>query len=207
MGFKRKPPFSTRQGQRRQIARANLLTAPRTKHFNTHFTSIPPTSKLPARLQRSLCYLTNHGDLLGATIHACVSGKMPSLDGIDVCIIVDGEPLPEYSDPHTNLDGERLLTKYVEVKAGQKFGLRIKLLQGFELKRSKDIYCGVQIDHHKQRGQYVLEDTSHMEQKDGRLQQDYTIMECWNRQNMWVESQSQWMVVEWVFGALETSEK
>lgn len=130
---------------------------------------------------------------------------MPSQDSIDVRIIVDGKPLKEYEDQNVNLDDERLRTRYVEVKVGQKFGVRVKLLQGFELKYTKEIFCSLQIDNHDDERQCFGQDTSHMKNRRGQLQQDYTLRECWTGHTTWDESHGEWMEMDWEFGALGTS--
>lgn len=130
---------------------------------------------------------------------------MPSQNSIDVRIIVDGKPLIEYLEPNADDEDYRLCTRYVEVVAGQKFGIRIKLLQGYDLRFTKYIEAKLQLDNHEDATQYCTVETWDMEHHRGRLLQEAMIDENWNGRTMWDEGQGQWMEVEYEFGALGTS--
>lgn len=47
-------------------------------------------------------------------------------------IIVDGSPLREYPTPEYGDEPDRTLTRYVEVRPDQKFGIQITLQPGFD---------------------------------------------------------------------------
>lgn len=66
---------------------------------------------------------------------------MPSHDFIDVRIIVDGSPLPEYPDPEAGDDDEgRTHTRYVEAKTDQTFGVQVKLQRGFDFRSAIAVF-------------------------------------------------------------------
>lgn len=71
---------------------------------------------------------------------------MPQKDFIDVRILVDGQPLREYPDPDHNTDAEYKFSRYIEVKAGQKFAVQVTWLQGFRLKFAPFLYYELYFD-------------------------------------------------------------
>ena len=134
---------------------------------------------------------------------------MPSQDSIDVRILVDGQPLQEYRDPETDLDDENLRTRYIEIKTGQKFTVRVKLLQGFELKYAKHVNSTVQIDDHAADRQCCWAEAVQMDPNPsggGRLYDDFIMTDDWDGQVMWDEDRGEWTAVKWTFGALGYSE-
>ena len=134
---------------------------------------------------------------------------MPSQDSIDVRILVDGQPLQEYRDPETDLDDENLRTRYIEIKTGQKFAVRVKLLQGFELKYAKHVKSTVQIDDHAAELQGCSAEAVDMDTNPsggGHLCDDFIIVDNWGGQVIWNEDQGEWTAVKWTFGALGYSE-
>lgn len=64
---------------------------------------------------------------------------MPSQDFIDVRIIVDGSPLIEYTAPGDSDERDRTLTRYVEVRPDQKFGVQITLQPGFDYQKADHV--------------------------------------------------------------------
>lgn len=67
--------------------------------------------------------------------------RMPSHDFIDVRIIVDSSPLPEYPDPEAGDDDEgRTHTRYVEAKTDQTFGVQVKLQRGFDFRSAIAVF-------------------------------------------------------------------
>lgn len=130
---------------------------------------------------------------------------MPSQASLDVRVVVDGRPLREYRDPETDLDGENLRTRYVEVKAGQKFGLRVKLLQGFDLRSAKFVKSVVQIDNHRNHQQRVVANRRNLHlgpAGGGTILTDYVVHDNWDGQTDWDEDYGEWTKVKWAFGAL-----
>ncbi|OAL35984.1 hypothetical protein AYO20_04645 [Fonsecaea nubica] len=74
---------------------------------------------------------------------------MPCEDFIDVSVHVDGAPLAEYADPEA-ADSKNATkfatTRYVEVKAGQKFAVHVKLLPGFKFHSATHLRAALYID-------------------------------------------------------------
>ncbi|KAH0846626.1 hypothetical protein FOPE_11948 [Fonsecaea pedrosoi] len=74
---------------------------------------------------------------------------MPCEDFIDVSVHVDGAPLAEYADPEA-ADSKNATkfatTRYVEVKAGQKFAVHVKLLAGFKFHSATHLRAALYID-------------------------------------------------------------
>ena len=58
---------------------------------------------------------------------------MPLQDYVDVRILVNGQPLPEYPDPEESENNDGAKVYYVEAIAGEAFIVRVRLLPGFRL--------------------------------------------------------------------------
>ncbi len=71
---------------------------------------------------------------------------MPSKNFIDVRLLVDGQPLVEYHPPDGEAEPDQKLTRYVEVKAGQKFLIRVAFLPGFQFRFAPFVYYKFQVD-------------------------------------------------------------
>ncbi|KIW27046.1 uncharacterized protein PV07_06826 [Cladophialophora immunda] len=71
---------------------------------------------------------------------------MPFFHFIDVGIHVDGAPLAEYPDPDGGREFGRRITRYIEVKAGQKFEVIVKLLPGFNFQSASHVRAILRID-------------------------------------------------------------
>lgn len=71
---------------------------------------------------------------------------MPSQALIDARLLIDGKPLQEYRDFNGLIDSPGKLTRYVEVKAGQKFSIKVTLLKGFNFCFAPGVYIGYEID-------------------------------------------------------------
>ncbi|EXJ62729.1 hypothetical protein A1O7_03167 [Cladophialophora yegresii CBS 114405] len=71
---------------------------------------------------------------------------MPALGHINVEVCVDGNPLREYSDPEREVEDDHHVTRYVEVKAGQKFSVEVVLLPGFKFFTASDVHIEFRID-------------------------------------------------------------
>lgn len=72
---------------------------------------------------------------------------MPSHDFIEVRIIVDGSPLIEYPAPGDGDEPDRTLTRYVEVRPDQNFGVQITLQPGFDFQRAGYVCYEYQMDN------------------------------------------------------------
>lgn len=135
---------------------------------------------------------------------------MPSQSLVDVRIIVDGRPLKEYCDPDSDLDDENLRTRYVEVKAGQEFAVRVKLLQGFELRSAKYVESVFQIDNHRDVRPCYFDAAADMQldhqNGGGTLLTDRAVTHGWDSQTDWNEDYGEWTELKWTFGALGYSE-
>jgi hypothetical protein len=86
-------------------------------------------------------------DLKFINPHRLTVLNMPSKDFIDVRVLVDGQPLVEYRDPDGEAEHEQKLTRYVEVKAGQKFKVRVTFLPGFEFRFAPFVFYKLKIDN------------------------------------------------------------
>ncbi|KAK5326754.1 hypothetical protein LTR93_003617 [Exophiala xenobiotica] len=71
---------------------------------------------------------------------------MPSKDFIDVRVLVDGQPLIEYIPPDGEAEHDQNLTRYVELKAGQKFSVRMALMPGFEFRHAPLVHSRFRVD-------------------------------------------------------------
>ena len=134
---------------------------------------------------------------------------MPSQASIDVRIFVEGQPLKEYRDPNTNSNDADVITRYIEVQAGQTFGVRVKLLQGFELRSAKFVTAILDIDsHHYQCSSRPAEAAAmHLGQVGGgNLLTDHIVDSSWTGHTQWDEDCGEWTTVLWSFGALGYSE-
>jgi hypothetical protein len=72
---------------------------------------------------------------------------MPEQDLIDVRVLVDGQPLQEYREPEATDEGPDRV-RYVEVKAGQEFGIQITWKAGFDLKWTDALAYRLYVDDH-----------------------------------------------------------
>ncbi|KAJ9612306.1 hypothetical protein H2200_003903 [Cladophialophora chaetospira] len=72
---------------------------------------------------------------------------MPSQGHIEVQVLVDDQPLLEHPDPDHEAGDDHQMTRYVEVKAGQKFKVNVTLLPGFHFQRANHVYITLHIDH------------------------------------------------------------
>ena len=129
---------------------------------------------------------------------------MPSQASIDVRVIVNGRPVREYYDGAIDLDDEFLRTRYIEMKAGQEFGIRVKLLQGFEFKSAKFVEAVVKIDNHGAHRPCKAKaaDMQLSRVGGGRLLTDFVVADDWNGQTKWNEGCGEWTRMKWAFGAL-----
>ncbi|ETI23424.1 hypothetical protein G647_05226 [Cladophialophora carrionii CBS 160.54] len=77
---------------------------------------------------------------------------MPAQGCITAELYVDGQPLKEYSDPEREAEDDHRMTRYVEVKAGQRFSVKVALLPGFQFFTASDVRIEFYIDqnHHWQ---------------------------------------------------------
>ncbi|EXJ80328.1 hypothetical protein A1O1_08472 [Capronia coronata CBS 617.96] len=80
---------------------------------------------------------------------------MPCQDLMDVRVLVDGKPLQEYLDPDGPADTSHQQTRYIEVKAGQKFSLEVTLLPGFEFYNGRGVFANLRVDNGEWKGRYV----------------------------------------------------
>ena len=58
---------------------------------------------------------------------------MPSLDGIEFGILVNGKLLKEYDDDEGHIQGENTVAKYVEANSNTRFGIKILVTKDFKL--------------------------------------------------------------------------
>lgn len=65
---------------------------------------------------------------------------MPAVDRIEVCIVTNGRPLTEYSEPDNPRHVHRYLDRYVPMQAGQKFGIMLELREKFKLLEAEHIH-------------------------------------------------------------------
>src|SRR3978361_1119534 len=72
---------------------------------------------------------------------------MPSQGGIEVQVCVDDQPLLEHTDPDGEMEDDHHLTRYIEVKAGQKFKIRAALLPGFHFLKANHVFIKLLFDH------------------------------------------------------------
>lgn len=72
---------------------------------------------------------------------------MPSCEFVDVRIVVDDQPLPEYQDPEATEDAGRHRRRFVEVKVGQRFEVQVSLQPGLTLQWAKHVGWECEIDH------------------------------------------------------------
>ena len=72
---------------------------------------------------------------------------MPSQDFIDVRVHVNDLPLREYPVPDGGDEDEQTMIRYIEVSAGQKFTIEVKLLPGFKFHFSSHVYCHLLTDN------------------------------------------------------------
>lgn len=72
--------------------------------------------------------------------------RMPLHDCMDVRIDVDGQPLVEYPDPDDTSNSHHEFSRYIEVKSGQTFSVRVKILPGFQIQSAPYLYVSFQID-------------------------------------------------------------
>jgi hypothetical protein len=71
---------------------------------------------------------------------------MPLHECMDVRIQVDGQPLVEYRDPDDASDSHPNLSRYVEVKTGQTFSVKVKFLPGFQIQNAPYLAVKLRID-------------------------------------------------------------
>jgi hypothetical protein len=100
---------------------------------------------------------------------------MPLHEFIDVRIQVDGQSLVEYPDPDDASNSHHNLSRYVEVRAGQAFSVKVKLLPGLQIQNAPHLYAKVEID------QDPTKDQKHWSCKDdasivlGQLQRELKV--------------------------------
>lgn len=71
---------------------------------------------------------------------------MPSQDLIDVRVIVGGRSLKEYREPGT-VDEDHTQVRYIEITAGQQFGVQITWQAGFDFMWADGLYYKFEIDN------------------------------------------------------------
>jgi hypothetical protein len=74
---------------------------------------------------------------------------MPAQEYINVRVYVDGQPLNEYPDPDDEAEDDHHMTRYVEVKAGQRFSVKVALLPGFKFLTASYICVKLFVDQNK----------------------------------------------------------
>ena len=70
---------------------------------------------------------------------------MPTVDNIDVRILVENQPLWEYQEPNGDTEDSHRKVRYIESVAGQKFRVRLRLLPDFDLVRMQIRWFTTQI--------------------------------------------------------------
>jgi hypothetical protein len=74
---------------------------------------------------------------------------MPTQDFIDVRILSNDSPLPEYQKADQTEISSRSGTRYVEAVTGQSFEIQCKLLPGYDFRQSEFVMIQIFLDHHK----------------------------------------------------------
>ncbi|KAJ9500418.1 hypothetical protein H2202_004213 [Exophiala xenobiotica] len=126
---------------------------------------------------------------------------MPSKDFIDVRVLVDGQPLVEYHNPDGEADHD--LTRYVEVKAGQKFTIRMALMPGFEFRRAPLVHYRFRVDVN---GCYTWNNVEYSECDTHKGTLGKAIERKFTRTPWKDESTGTWHNYEFEFGALGVGE-
>ena len=71
-------------------------------------------------------------------------------------IIVEGSPLIEYPAPGDGDERDRTLTRFVEVRPDQNFGVQITLQPGFDFQRADYVYYRFFLDNSSRGHHYVF---------------------------------------------------
>ncbi|KAK5271219.1 hypothetical protein LTR96_003043 [Exophiala xenobiotica] len=129
---------------------------------------------------------------------------MPSKDFIDVRVLVDGQPLVEYHNPDGEVEHDQKLTRYVEVKGGQKFSVRMALMPGFEFRHAPLVHSRFRVDVN---GCYTLMNVEYSECDTykgtlGKALERKFVCTPWKD-----ESPGTWHNYEFEFGALGVGEE
>ena len=129
---------------------------------------------------------------------------MPTVDNIDVRILVDNQPLREYQAPNGDTDDTHQKVRYIESVAGQKFRVRFRLLPDFDLvnRRIRWFTTELRIDDGKnvRRSSYHVEALEH---RNGYLLTT-KVYECGGA-ICWDDDLGDWEGYDFEFGALGTS--
>lgn len=123
------------------------------------------------------------------------------MDFIQPQIFVDDQPLVEYPDPDGDDQDVSDITRYVEVKAGQKFKVQVTLLPGFQLLGAPLVYTAIRIDQDETLLYHVL-DCSEMH--GGAVRQPK--MSCFETVKFKDDNTGNWVFAKPEFGALGLGE-
>ncbi len=124
---------------------------------------------------------------------------MPAQECIDVEIYVDGQPLKEYINPDSENEDDHHMTRYVEVKAGQKFSVKATILPGFKFYSANHIYVKLEVDQE----QSYEQDWCSYESAGahgGRIRQP--VVFWFDTSPMKDDSTGRWVNSQYIFGAL-----
>lgn len=126
---------------------------------------------------------------------------MPCVDSIDVRIIVDGSPLTEYPDPESGVGESCSTTCYIEAKTDQSFGVKLRLLPGFDFRSAEFLCVQYQFDADVGWcGRIPVHGTSH---RNGVLYAEETQLQ--RKVAFQDEATGDWKDHDLVFGVLEIS--
>ncbi|KAK5457984.1 hypothetical protein LTS15_004063 [Exophiala xenobiotica] len=129
---------------------------------------------------------------------------MPSKDFIDVRVLVDGQPLVEYHDPDGAAEHDQKLTRYIEVKIGQKFTIRMALMPGFEFRHAPLVHYRFRVDVN---GYYIWNNVEYSECDTHKGTLGKAIERKFTRTPWKDESTGTWHNYEFEFGALGVGEE
>lgn len=127
---------------------------------------------------------------------------MPSQGFIDVRVLVDDQPLLEYFDPDSEVSDDHQVTRYVEVRAGQKFRVEVTLLPGFHFQRANYVKATLKIDHQRDH-QFSCWSYQDVKGRRGEVQDSQTTnyggVRCRS------PTTGRWFMADYEFGALGIS--